>query len=145
MGKSCSFSQEGMPAHSRSVYDFLIQFSPKHLVNILGKCEDSGGKRKQNIYRERESVRQREGIWYDRGDNGDKISDIGKETDADTRFLHTQNRRRNDPFLSTCYVPGMLKDVYSFSLKTQIAILIFILETRGNFYNISEDKKEFHI
>lgn len=102
-------------------------------------------KESKNIYREIESVRQREGIWYDRGDNGDKISDIGKETDADTHFLHAQNRQRNDPFLSTCYVPGMLKDVYSFSLKTQIAILIFILETRGNFYNISEDKKEFHI
>ena len=55
MGKSCSFSQEGMPAHSRSVYDFLIQFSPKHLVNILGKREDSGGKRKQkHLQRDRE-------------------------------------------------------------------------------------------
>ena len=31
MGKPCSFFPKGMPAHSRSVCDFLTQFRPKHV------------------------------------------------------------------------------------------------------------------
>ena len=73
VSKSRSFSPMAMSAHSHSVCDSLSWSNSKPYVNSLGKNEESKGKRKQDIFRDKNSVRGRIGMRYD-GEGRQRLS-----------------------------------------------------------------------
>ena len=105
ISQACSLSPVGMSAHSHSVCDSLSWSSSKPCVNSLGN-EESEGKRKQDIFRDKNSVRgkDRDEVWWGRKTETQSVTEIKWEAER-----HACTQRTEKPRIQ-CWAPAMRQE-----------------------------------